>query len=151
MAVGRYVMRSKRIDYKDDTKLAVDAEEQRAVQERLSSGDAASTPSYHFICECFFLTAKGLHLGLIKMIQDLYNLARVKLYLASCLCFAACCTSCSVPSFHRWPTLLWAPLPYAETDWRGILALFLSSAADGCYERPVCAQPANGWCDQAET
>jgi hypothetical protein len=77
-------MRSQRIDYKDDTKLAVDAEEQRAVQERLSSGDAASTPSYHFICECFFLTAKGLHLGLIKMIQDLYNLARVSASFLPC-------------------------------------------------------------------
>lgn len=74
---SRYVMRSRRIDYKDDTRLAVDAEEQRAVQERLNSGNAASTPTYHFICECFFLTAKGLHLGLIKIIQDLYNLARV--------------------------------------------------------------------------
>lgn len=70
-------MRSRRIDHKDDTRLAVDAEEQRAVQERLNSGNAASTPTYHFICECFFLTAKGLHLGLIKIIQDLYNLARV--------------------------------------------------------------------------
>ncbi|CAL8466128.1 g5664 [Coccomyxa elongata] len=73
-----YVMRSRRIDYKDDTRLAVDAEEQRAVQERLNSGNAASTPTYHFICECFFLTAKGLHLGLIKIIQDLYNLARTQ-------------------------------------------------------------------------
>ena len=45
--------------------------------ERLRSGSDASTPSYHFICEAFFLTARGLHLGLVKMIQDLYNIARV--------------------------------------------------------------------------
>lgn len=73
----RYVMHSRRINHKEDTKLAVDAEEQKSLLERLDSGAAASTPSYHFICECFFLTAKSLHLGLIKVIQDLYNLARV--------------------------------------------------------------------------
>jgi hypothetical protein len=74
----RYVTRSKRIDHREDTKLAVDAEEQRAILERVESGATASTPSYHFICECFFLTARSLHLGLIKMIQDLYNIARVR-------------------------------------------------------------------------
>ena len=66
-----------RLDLKEETKLAVDAEEQRAVLERLRSNSDASTPPYHFICEAFFLTARGLHLGLVKMIQDLYNIARV--------------------------------------------------------------------------
>ena len=77
----RYVSTGRRLDFKDETKLAVDAEEQRAVLERQASNQAASTPSYHFICEAFFMTAKGLHLGLVKMIQDQYNLARVRLAL----------------------------------------------------------------------
>lgn len=72
-----YVTGSTRIDHKEDTKLAVDAEEQEALLERMRSGAAASTPSYHFICECFFLTAKGLHLGFVKAVQDLYSIARV--------------------------------------------------------------------------
>ena len=66
-----------RLDLREETKLAVDAEEQRAVLERLASGAGASTPPYHFICEAFFLAARGLHLGLVKVIQDLYNIARV--------------------------------------------------------------------------
>ena len=74
-----YVTGSTRIDHKDDTKLAVDAEEQEALLERARSGAAASTRgSYHFICECFFLTARSLHLGLVKTIGDLYSIARVR-------------------------------------------------------------------------
>ena len=72
-----YVTGSTRIDHKEDTKLAVDAEEQEALVERMRSGAAASAPAYHFICECFFLTAKGLHLGFVKAVQDLYSIARV--------------------------------------------------------------------------
>lgn len=90
-------MMSSRLDYKEDTKLAVDAEEQRAVTERLKSGYTASTPSYHFICECFFLTAKGLHLGIIKMIQDMYNLARV----------SACCKSLSCQPYMLFSITFW--------------------------------------------
>ena len=74
-----YITGSKRIDHKEDTKLAVDAEEQEALIERMASGAAASAPSYHFICECFFLTARGLHLGFVKTVQDTYNVARVRL------------------------------------------------------------------------
>lgn len=72
-----YITGSARIDHREDTKLAVDAEEQEALVERMRSGTAASTPSYHFICECFFLTAQGLHLGFVKTVQDTYNVARV--------------------------------------------------------------------------
>ena len=74
-----YITGSRRIDHREDTKLAVDAEEQEALVERMRSGSAASTPSYHFICECFFLTARGLHLGFVKTVQDTYNVARVRL------------------------------------------------------------------------
>ncbi|CAK0786013.1 hypothetical protein CVIRNUC_009226 [Coccomyxa viridis] len=73
-----YITGSKRIDHKEDTKLAVDAEEQEALIERMASGSAASAPSYHFICECFFLTARSLHLGFVKTVQDTYNVARTQ-------------------------------------------------------------------------
>ena len=74
-----YVTGSTRIDHKDDTKLAVDAEEQEALLERARSGASASTRGgYHFICECFFLTARSLHLGFVKTIGDLYSIARVR-------------------------------------------------------------------------
>ncbi len=85
-----YVTGSRRIDHREDTKLAVDAEEQEALVERMRSGAAASTPAYHFICECFFLTAKGLHLGFVKAIQDLYSIARVSSMLLGTL--MACCS-----------------------------------------------------------
>ena len=91
----RYVSAGRRIDFKEETKLAVDAEEQRAVLERQASHSGASTPSYHFICEAFFLTAKGLHLGLVKMIQDLYNLARVSPFPSAVASFA-----CSLRDLH---------------------------------------------------
>ena len=45
-----------------------------------SAGAAGSGPSYHFICECFFLTAKGLHLGLIKTITESADVHRVSLH-----------------------------------------------------------------------
>ena len=36
-------------------------------------------PSYHFICECFFLTAKGLSLGLIKALTESADIQRVNI------------------------------------------------------------------------
>ena len=43
-----------------------------------SAGGAPGAGSgYHFICECFFLTAKGLSLGLIKAITESSDLHRV--------------------------------------------------------------------------
>eukprot|EP00899_Mesostigma_viride_P025856 jgi/Mesvir1/6455/Mv19535-RA.2 len=49
-----YVLRDVRLKFSDLTKLAASSEEDKK--------------SYHFICECFFLTARGLNLGLIKVI-----------------------------------------------------------------------------------
>jgi hypothetical protein len=46
-----------------------------------SGSDNKSLPEFHFICECFFMTLKGLHLGLVKMTDDLTGLQRVGLYL----------------------------------------------------------------------
>ncbi len=37
---------------------------------------AKSSSGYHFICECFFLTAKGVHLGLIKVLEEIPHLSR---------------------------------------------------------------------------
>ena len=99
-----YVTGSRRIDHKEDTKLAVDAEEQEALLERMRSGASASMPAYHFICECFFLTAKGLHLGFVKAVQDLYSIARVSIP-ATPLSSRSCCRArCAVR--QRQPMLL---------------------------------------------
>ena len=62
--------------------------------------------SYHFICECFFLTAKGLHLGLIQAITECGDVHRVsgapcKASLKSVkqtkdLCELCCLTNCNL-------------------------------------------------------
>lgn len=39
-----------------------------------SSGDK---PKYPFICECFFMTARVLHLGLLKAFSDFKHLVQV--------------------------------------------------------------------------
>ena len=98
--ICRYVTNSTRISFQEETKLNMEAEEEktylqqrRASQEGASSsasgsagatgsrpgsaGAAGNGPSYHFICECFFLTAKGLHLGLSKAITESAEVARV--------------------------------------------------------------------------
>ncbi len=33
-------------------------------------------PEYHFICECFFMTAKSLHLGVVKLVNDMQGIGR---------------------------------------------------------------------------
>jgi hypothetical protein len=94
------VTNNTRISFQEETKLNMEAEEEktymqqrRASQEGASSsastsagvagsrpgsaGAAGNGPSYHFICECFFLTAKGLHLGLSKAITESAEVARV--------------------------------------------------------------------------
>ena len=105
----RYATDNRRIDFQDTTKLNMDLEEQQTyLQQRQSSQEGASSSnqagaiptspgpsgagpspggrsssaagsSYHFICECFFLTAKGLHLGLIKAITEFGEIHRVSI------------------------------------------------------------------------
>ena len=70
-----YVLRNDRLSFQSETRLAMassDAEElqKRAVEER------SENPSYHFICECFFMTLKALHLGTVKLITGIGNLVR---------------------------------------------------------------------------
>ena len=101
-AACRYITDNKRIDFKSETKLNLEAEEEkqyleqrRSSQEGASSsgqagavgpspgaasnrpGSAGASPGYHFICESFFLTAKALHLGLIKVITESSEVLRV--------------------------------------------------------------------------
>ncbi len=33
---------------------------------------------YHFICECFFMTLKSLHFGLVKMLDDMHAMQYVR-------------------------------------------------------------------------
>eukprot|EP00884_Botryococcus_braunii_P021437 jgi/Botrbrau1/7978/Bobra.384_2s0006.1 len=71
----RYVMQNKRLSFVEDTKMAMDAEEQRALLARANSGQEA-TPSFGFTSDCFFMTSKALNLGLVKALQHLSDIAR---------------------------------------------------------------------------
>lgn len=46
------------------------------VKERLyrNPGESEGDAGYHFICECFFLTARALHLGPVKAVSQLERL-----------------------------------------------------------------------------
>ena len=80
----RYVTNNSRLSFAEDAKLAADFEEQRRLlAERAASGASAGSPSYHFICDCFFLTAKGLHLGLVKLLSDWRMLLMARAFLAA--------------------------------------------------------------------
>jgi ubiquitin conjugation factor E4 B len=46
-------------------------------QEASSSGSNNASPKYSFICECFFMTARVLNLGLLKAFSDYKHLAQV--------------------------------------------------------------------------
>lgn len=79
-------MHKGRLSFAEDAKLAADFEEQRLLlAERAASGASAGPPSYHFICDCFFLTAKGLHLGLVKLLSDWRMLLMARASLAEVL------------------------------------------------------------------
>eukprot|EP00798_Chlamydomonas_sp_ICE-L_P032299 gene32299-16867_t len=65
-----------------ETKLAMREAEETAWRERVTSSftatssastegpPPATTPDYHFICECFFITVKALHLGVAKLVSQ---------------------------------------------------------------------------------
>ncbi|KAG1664460.1 hypothetical protein FOA52_006306 [Chlamydomonas sp. UWO 241] len=78
-ADARYVACSSGRTYawEGDTKLGMTAEEDRVWRERVASSMQAGSSSsggapdgYHFICEAFLLTARALHLGVIKLIGE---------------------------------------------------------------------------------
>eukprot|EP00873_Tetraselmis_striata_P001321 jgi/Tetstr1/421585/TSEL_012529.t1 len=76
-----------RVDFSGDTKLGVSSEEEAGWLERrkasLEAGGGGSGPGYHFIADCFFLTARALHIGVVKVMnesmqqgQDMHRLQR---------------------------------------------------------------------------
>lgn len=73
-----------RLSFTNETKLSATSEDEAAWLERLQSGQDASSSSpnggaptrdFHFICECFFMTLKAVHLGALKCIDemDMFN------------------------------------------------------------------------------
>lgn len=53
----------------DETRLAASAAEYKEWQTAALAADPA--PSHHFICECFYMTARAIHIGFAKMIDTL--------------------------------------------------------------------------------
>lgn len=70
-----YVLVNNRLDFMEDTKLAMSSDELEELQ-KTAEERRRGQPPYHFICECFFMTLKALHLGTVKIITSLSNLAR---------------------------------------------------------------------------
>jgi ubiquitin conjugation factor E4 B len=52
-------------------------------QEASSSGSNNASAKYSFICECFFMTARVLNLGLLKAFSDFKHLVQVELRFSS--------------------------------------------------------------------
>ena len=78
--MSRYVQGSSRLDYTEETRLHFSPEEQKAWEERVNSGGEAESLSGfspHFICECYFMTAKALHMGFSKLFSHFSYLQRV--------------------------------------------------------------------------
>eukprot|EP00803_Ostreobium_quekettii_P005943 evm.model.scf_1775.2 EVM.evm.TU.scf_1775.2 scf_1775:13595-17142(+) len=73
---GNYILVNKRIDFSQDTKLGLTSEEEKAVREKALADSMGQDTTFHFICECFFLTMNSLHLGLLKVISASMNAAR---------------------------------------------------------------------------
>lgn len=83
-----------RVDFSADTKLACSAEEENALAARAAEGSQGAGPSgtptaptpasggtggaggYHFVCECFFLTVKVVHLSVISALGEVKNVQR---------------------------------------------------------------------------
>lgn len=72
----RYISdpRSRGCAFEDDTRLGMaDSDLQAWVQEAVLPHDPTS---YHFICECFFMTANALRLGVFKAIENMKDISR---------------------------------------------------------------------------
>ncbi|GKA46025.1 probable ubiquitin conjugation factor E4 [Tanacetum coccineum] len=73
----KYVFYGSRLDFKELTALHASSEE---VTEWLSNNNPSNTSSgennYSFICECFFMTARVLNLGLLKAFSDFKHLVQ---------------------------------------------------------------------------
>lgn len=72
---SEYVLQNDRLTFSDETRLAISSAELEAA-EKEAAERRQGQPPYHFICECFFMTLKALHLGTVKIIQSLNTIAR---------------------------------------------------------------------------
>lgn len=83
---NRYCLRGERLDYSNETRLHMTPEEETSQLERINShaqaeasqnrGGQVKPYSPHFICECYFMTLKGLHMGYIgcsKLFETLHR------------------------------------------------------------------------------
>jgi ubiquitin conjugation factor E4 B len=72
--VAYVTMGDGRVDFKEDTKLGVSSEEEAGWVERrkasLGSSGASSGGNYHFIADCFFMTARAMHIGIVKVMGE---------------------------------------------------------------------------------
>jgi ubiquitin conjugation factor E4 B len=64
---------------KTDVSALSSDEENRLLQSQKasSSGNSGEKAKYSFICECFFMTARVLNLGLLKAFSDFKHLVQV--------------------------------------------------------------------------
>uniref|UniRef100_A0A061QXI9 RING-type E3 ubiquitin transferase n=1 Tax=Tetraselmis sp. GSL018 TaxID=582737 RepID=A0A061QXI9_9CHLO len=60
------------VEFSGDTKLGASADEEAEWVEQRRRGSEAgnSAPEYHFIADAFFMTARGLHLGFVKVMAE---------------------------------------------------------------------------------
>ena len=93
-ALCSYATQNQRLDLQEQTKLNLEAEEQAQLQERQASHSQASSGP-HFICETFFLTARALHLGYVKIIADIHSTSQA-CPMAACLVPSCASMSCLV-------------------------------------------------------
>ncbi|GMH33488.1 hypothetical protein BSKO_01322 [Bryopsis sp. KO-2023] len=70
-----YVIASTGVDFSKTTKLLFNEEEDKKAREAAVKRREGK-PGFHFICECFFMTLKGLHLGVVGMINKFMSKMR---------------------------------------------------------------------------
>eukprot|EP00210_Caulerpa_lentillifera_P006815 g6514.t1 len=62
-----YLLINDHLDFSEDTRVAMSAQEVEALKEHAKG---RQKKDHHFICECFFMTLKALHLGSVKVISS---------------------------------------------------------------------------------
>lgn len=70
-----YILTTTRTDFSQATKLIFDEEEDKKAREEAMQSDETRT-EFHFICECFFITLKALHLGIVQCMNHMISLDR---------------------------------------------------------------------------
>nr|XP_043615254.1 probable ubiquitin conjugation factor E4 [Erigeron canadensis] len=72
----KYVFYGSRLDFKELTALHASSEEVTDWLKLNSPSNAHGSTNYSFICECFFMTARVLNLGLLKAFSDFKHLVQ---------------------------------------------------------------------------